>query len=149
MSEFNVNDLPKNIYLLKYWMEYYLNIDELGEVTICTEIKALDNPNLRFDIRVYDDEKKYLTILTPKCFADNLIMKFPDIFIKKEENAYNIQLIFLEENLKKYAEYLKIKLKDFPPDAELIKRFINYHQKKVEDRKKRRAKKKHYENENQ
>ncbi|HPG31802.1 MAG TPA: hypothetical protein PKY81_14160 [bacterium] len=126
----------KRDYLLKYWMRYYLNIDELGDVTIRTEFVSKKYPDIKYDISLLNDEK--LVILAPARPANKLLKKYPEILSEESNSDEGIQLSFNEDKLDELAGDFKIVEKKFPPDKELVERFLNYHNKKIELKKKRK-----------
>jgi len=126
----------KRDYLLKYWMRYYLNIDELGDVTIRTEFISKKYPDIKYDISLLNDDK--LVVLLPARPANKILKKFPEIVSEESNSDEGIQLSFNEEKLEELASDLKIVEKKFPPDKELVERFLNYHNKKIEMKKKRK-----------
>ncbi|MBP7651987.1 hypothetical protein KA977_01100 [Candidatus Dependentiae bacterium] len=126
----------KRDYLLKYWMRYYLNIDELGDVTIRTEFISKKYPDIKYDISLLNDDK--LVVLLPARPANKILKKFPEIVSEESNSDEGIKLSFNEEKLEELASDLKIVEKKFPPDKELVERFLNYHNKKIEMKKKRK-----------
>ena len=126
----------KRDYLLKYWMKYYLNIDELGDVTIRTEFVSIKYPDIKYDISLLNDEK--LVILMPARPANKLLKKYHGILTEESNSDEGIRLSFSEEKLEEFARDFKIVEKKFPPDKELVERFLNYHNKKIELKKKRK-----------
>ncbi|HPP88021.1 MAG TPA: hypothetical protein PLM75_09205 [bacterium] len=127
-------------YLLKYWLDYYLNIDEIGDITIRTAYASKKYPNIKYEVSLLNDNE--LVVLLPTRIANKLKTKYPDTFKEISNSDEGIQLSFAEEKLQKLEEDLKLIKKKFPDDEELIERFIEYHRKKIELRKKRREKRK-------
>jgi len=117
-------------------MRYYLNIDELGDVTIRTEFISKKYPDIKYDISLLNDDK--LVVLLPARPANKILKKFPEIVSEESNSDEGIQLSFNEEKLEELASDLKIVEKKFPPDKELVERFLNYHNKKIEMKKKRK-----------
>jgi len=127
-------------YLLKYWMKYHLNIDELGDVTIRTEYENKKYPDIRYDVRLLSDEE--FAVLLPLKDANRILKKKPELVREISVSDEGKQLAFTESNIEELQKDLKIVIKRFPPDKDLVERFINYHNKKMELKKKRKEKRK-------
>jgi hypothetical protein len=132
--------MEKRDYLLKYWMDFYLNIDDDGDITLRTEHLSKTNPKLKYEISCYDEEN--LIAFLPEKYSIKLLEKFPD-FTEEILNTENgKKILFPEKKLYEMEKILKISRKKFPSDKDLVIRFLNYYRKKLEEKKKRKKKKK-------
>ncbi len=129
----------KRDYLLKYWMKYHLNIDELGDVSIRTEYINPKYPDIKYDVSLLNDEK--LSALLPLKDANKLLKKYPELILEISVSDEGKQISFPESYIHTFQKDLKLVEKRFPPDKDLVERFINYHNKKLEIKKKRKEKK--------